>query len=187
MNQDVSAANYPIFLLRTATDTASVLKAVRRVFQRIDASLSIQSAHSFEEQIAPLTVQDRSMAQLAVVFGMTALTLAAIGCYGVLSYNVARRTGEIAVRMALGAQPGRIIGMILRETGPLVIIGVIVGTTMSYAASHLIQSQLFGVPPQDSATFLVAVTVLLFVTLIAAFLPAWRASHLTPMAALRSE
>ena len=113
------------------------MAAVRKTIQRVDAALPILSARSIEEQMAPLTAQDRTTAQLAVVFGCVALALAAIGLYGVLSYGIARRTGEIAIRIALGAQPGRVISMILRETIGLVGAGLALGGGLAYAAVAL--------------------------------------------------
>jgi ABC-type antimicrobial peptide transport system permease subunit len=135
--------------------------------------------------MAPLVAQDRATAQLAVVFGCVALTLAAIGLYGVLSYGIARRTGEIAVRIALGAQPGRVMSMILSETIGLVGVGLALGGGMAYAASRLINSRLYGVAPQDPATLALATGLLLVVALSAAYVPARRASKVDPMTALR--
>jgi ABC-type antimicrobial peptide transport system permease subunit len=133
----------------------------------------------------PLTAQDRTTAQLAVVFGCVALTLAAIGLYGVLSYGVARRTGEIAIRIALGAQAGRVILMILGETIGLVGVGLALGGGMAYAASRLIDSRLYGVAPQDPLTLASATALLLLVAAGAAYLPAVRASRVDPMTSLR--
>ena len=181
------AATNPTFLIRTAAGTAPVLPVVRKTVERADASLPVMSARSIEEQMAPLLAQDRTTAQLAAVFGCVALTLAAIGLYGVLSYGIARRTGEIALRIALGAQPGGVIGMILRETGGLVIAGLALGGGLAYAASRLIDSRLYGVAPQDPLTLVLAIVLLLLVALSAAYLPARRASRLDPMAALRQE
>ena len=137
--------------------------------------------------MAPLTAQDRVTAQLALVFGGVALALAAIGLYGVLSYAVARRTGEIAIRIALGAQPAGVIAMILRETVSLVIGGLVVGAGLAYAASRLIDSRLYGVAPQDPLTLVLATSLLLLVALGAAYLPARKAARLDPMTALRQE
>jgi predicted permease len=173
------------FLIRTATEATPVLAAVRQAFHRVNAALPISSARSIEEQMAPLTAQDRTTAQLAVVFGCVALTLAAVGLYGVLSYGIARRRGEIAIRIALGAQPGRVITMILGETAGLVITGLAAGAGLAYAASRLITSQLYGVAPQDPVTLALAVGILVLVALGAAYLPARRASRLDPMTALR--
>jgi predicted permease len=183
--QPPSSAGSPTFLIRTTTQTAPVMAAVRKTIQRVDAALPIMSATSIEEQMAPLTAQDRTTAQLAVVFGCVALTLAAIGLYGVLSYGIARRTGEIAIRIALGAQRGRVISMILCETMGLVGVGLGLGGALAYAASRLIDSRLYGVHPQDPLTLAVSTGLLLLVALTAAYLPAQRASRLDPMAAMR--
>jgi macrolide transport system ATP-binding/permease protein len=161
------------------------MTAVRRAIQHVDAALPIISAASIEEQIAPLTAQDRSTARLAIVFGCVALALAAIGLYGVLSYGVARRTSEIAIRLALGAQRGRVVAMILRETMRVVGLGLAVGGTLAYSASRLIDSRLYGVHAHDPLTLILATGLLLFVAVVAAYLPAQRASRLDPMAALR--
>jgi predicted permease len=185
--QPPSVVTSPTFLIRTATESASVLAAVRQTIQRAGASIPILSAVSIEEQVAPLTAQDRAMAQLAVVFGVVAITLAAIGLYGVLSYGIARRKGEIAIRIALGAQPVAVIAMILRETSGLVIAGLVFGAGLAYAASRWITSQLYGVAPQDPLTLALAVGALVAVALSATYLPAQQASRLDPMAALRRE
>ena len=185
--QPSSSANSPTLLIRTTTETGPVLAAVRKAIQGVDAALPIISATSIEEQMAPLTAQDRTTAQLAVVFGCVALTLAAIGLYGVLSYGIARRTGEIAIRIALGAQRGRVISMILRETIGLLSAGLALGGGLAYAASRLIDSRLYGVAPQDPLTLALATGLLLLVALSAAYLPAQRASRLDPMAALRHQ
>ncbi|HTM25563.1 MAG TPA: ABC transporter permease [Vicinamibacterales bacterium] len=177
-------ANSPTFLIRTAAGGASMDRA-RAAIGRVDPALPILSATTIEEQIAPLTAQDRATARLAVVFGSVALALAAIGLYGVLSYGVARRTPEIAVRMALGAQRRRVIGMILRETSGVVAMGLILGGALAYGASRLIGSRLYGVEPQDPLTVTAATALLLSVALSAAYLPARRASRLDPMVALR--
>ncbi len=185
--QDLSGVKSPIFLIRTAARSAPVMTAVRKAIQGVDAGLPIESARSIEEQMAPLTAQDRSTAQLAVVFGCVALALAAVGLYGVLSYGIMRRRGEIAVRIALGARPGGVVAMILRETAAVVMAGLAVGTGLAYAASRMVGSRLYGVAPQDPLTMTVAVGLLVLVALGAAYLPARRASRVDPMAGLRAE
>ncbi len=177
----------PTFLIRTSTGDAPVMAAVRKAIQRVDASLPIDEARTIKEQEAPLTAQDRTTAQLAVVFGCVALALAAIGLYGVLSYGIARRRSEIAVRIALGARPGRVVAMILRDTMGLVIAGLAVGGGLAYAATRMIGSRLYGVAPQDPLTVALATGLLVLVALSAAYLPARRASRLDPMVALRQE
>jgi predicted permease len=183
--QAFDAVKSPTLLIRTAGDAALVMPVARKTVERVDAALPIMSARSLEQQLAPLTAQDRITAQLAVVFGGVALTLAAIGLYGVLSYGVSRRTGEIAIRIALGAQAGRVISMILRETLGLVAAGMVLGALLAYAAAYIIDSRLYGVAPQDPATLWLAAALLLFVALSAAYLPAHRASRVEPIAALR--
>ena len=185
--QPPASANSPTFLIRTATETAPVIAAVRKTIERVDARLPMVSASSIEQEMVPLTAQDRTTAQLAVVFGCVALTLAAIGLYGVLSYGVAGRTGEIAIRIALGAQSGRVIAMILRETIGFVSAGLALGGGLAYAASRLIDSRLYGVAPQDPLTLALATGLLLLGALSAAYLPAQRASRLDPIAALRQQ
>jgi ABC-type antimicrobial peptide transport system permease subunit len=135
--------------------------------------------------MAPLVAQDRATAQLALVFGGVALSLAAIGLYGLLSYGVARRTSEIAVRIAFGARAGRVVAMILCETIGLVVAGLIAGAALAYGASGLIASRLYGVEAEDPVTIAAATGLLLAVALSAAYLPARRAAGLDPMRALR--
>jgi putative ABC transport system permease protein len=120
-----------------------------------------------------------------MVFGAVALTLAAIGLYGVLSYGVARRTGEIALRMALGAPSERVLAMILRETIGCVAVGLVAGGGLAFPASRLIGSRLYGIAPQDPLTLAVATALLLAVALMAAYLPARRASRVDPATVLR--
>jgi predicted lysophospholipase L1 biosynthesis ABC-type transport system permease subunit len=175
----------PTFFLRTGTDVAPVRAAVLKAVRELNPALVVMSAQSVGEQAAPLTAQDRTTARLAVVFACVALALAAIGLYGILSYGVARRGGEIAIRIALGAYPGRVIAMILRETLGLVSIGLVVGGGLAYAASRVIDSRLYGVAPQDPLTLAVAIGLLLAVALGAAYGPARRASRLDPMVVLR--
>lgn len=172
------------FLIRTAAGTAAVRAAVRDAMTGVDPAVSVASIASIEEQMAPVTAQERTIARLALVFGMVALTLAAIGLYGVLSHGVARRSGEIAIRMALGARASGIIAMILRETAGLVAAGLLVGGALAYAGSRLIADRLYGVAARDPLTMALAAAVLLLIALIAAYLPARRASRVDPIAAL---
>ncbi|MBZ5677401.1 MAG: ABC transporter permease [Acidobacteriia bacterium] len=185
--QSPSDAESPTILIRTATGPAPVLAAVRQTIQRTYSSLPILSVKSIEEQVARLTAQDRAVAQIALAFAAVALTLAAIGLYGVLSYGIARRRSEIAIRIALGAQSARVIAMVLRETTRMVIAGLALGAGLAYAASRVVTSQLFGVSPQDPLTLALAIGILVAVALCAAYFPAQRASKLDPMVALRSE
>ena len=184
--QQVPGVASPTFLVRAQSD-APIAAAVRQAIMEVDANAPLTSIRTARERLALLTAQDRAIARLALAFGGVALTLAAIGLYGVLSYGVARRTSEIAVRIALGARPSRVIAMIVRETAGVVAIGVLAGGALAFAASRFIAGSLFGVEPRDPATFTLAAAVLLVVAGVAAYLPARRASKLEPVAALRSE
>jgi ABC-type antimicrobial peptide transport system permease subunit len=174
----------PVFLLRSNTIAVPPLPAVRTAVQRVDTNVPVSFLRSFDEQLAPLVAQDRTTAQLALMFGFVAVALAAVGLYGLLSYAVSARAGEIAIRMALGAQSRRVIAMILRETVTLVVGGLLAGGAFAYLASRLIASRLFGVAPGDPLTLALATTLLVIVALAAAYLPARRASRTDPMLAL---
>jgi predicted permease len=143
--------------------------------------------HALSEQVEGSLVQERLMAILASSFGVLALVLAAVGLYGVLAYAVARRRNEIGIRFALGARPGRVLGMVIRDAAQLLALGVVIGLPAAWAASRFISSMLFGVKPTDPATIAWASSVLILVGLLAAFLPAYRASHVNPMETLRNE
>jgi ABC-type antimicrobial peptide transport system permease subunit len=132
-------------------------------------------------------VQDRLLARLSVAFGIVALLLAAIGLHGVLSYGVARRTNEIGIRKALGAQHSAVMIMILRETGGLLIAGLAAGTILSVAGTQFIASRLYGLAPEDPIATGAAVAMLAGVALLAAWVPAHRASRVDPLIALRYE
>ena len=175
----------PTFLIRTIGDSGPVMESVRETVRRVDNTVAVLFTRSIEAQLAPQVAQDRMTAQLAIVFGAVALTLAAIGLYGVLSYGVARRTGEIAIRMALGAPSDRVLSMILRETVGLVIVGLVAGGGLAFWASRLIGGRLYGVAAQDPLTLALAIGVLLAVALSAAYLPARRASRVDPASVLQ--
>ena len=139
------------------------------------------------EQIASTVSQERVFVALASVFAGLALVLACIGIYGILANTVVRRTNEIGIRLALGAERRRVLWMILREAAVLAVIGAAVGAAASIGLTRYIQSMLFGVEPIDPATIAGAVVLMLLVALIAGWIPARRASRLEPMVALRHE
>jgi predicted permease len=185
--QSPDEATSPTWLIRTATDPGPIATAARKMMERVDANLPVLSVQTLERRMELLNGRDRIIAQFAIVFAALAVALAAIGLYGVLSYGVARRTGEIAVRIAPGARPGRVISMLLREMFGVLAVGLVIGAGLAYGGSLLIRSRLYGVAAQDPATFLLAGALLLAVGFLAAYLPARRASKLDPMVALRQE
>jgi ABC-type antimicrobial peptide transport system permease subunit len=132
-------------------------------------------------------IQERLLAKLAGMFGTLALALAAVGLYGILAYTVARRTSEIGLRVALGARPGQVVALVMRECVWVIGLGLLTGVPAALVAGRWIENQLFGLRPGDPGTLALAAALLLGTGLIAAFLPAWRAARLAPMRALRQE
>jgi putative ABC transport system permease protein len=131
--------------------------------------------------------QENMIATLTMLFGALGLVLAAVGLYGVLAYMVERRTGEIGVRMALGANRGRVIGMVLRGAFWQVGIGLALGIPAAIGAGRLMTSQLFGVKPWDPVMLALATVLLGLAAVLASVIPAWRAAGIEPMVALRAE
>jgi predicted permease len=173
--------------VRAALDSASVIPALRRAVAEVDPRVPIASVGTLDRQIADSLRTDTLFAQLVGGFGALALILACVGLYGVISQAVGRRTGEIGIRMALGASRGDILIMILREAGRLVGAGLLIGLPASALASRLLTSQLFGVAPADPATLGFSAAALAAIAILAGYLPARRASRLDPNAALRTE
>jgi ABC-type antimicrobial peptide transport system permease subunit len=132
-------------------------------------------------------VQERSIATLSLIFGLLALLLAAIGLYGVMSYDVVRRTHEIGIRMALGASARRVVQLVMREMLGWVVLGGALGLGAALATTRLVESMLFGLKPRDPLTIGLAVLVLLVVAAVAGYLPARRAARVDPLDALRRE
>jgi predicted permease len=175
------------FELRTFADPGSLIETARRTVLDYDRNLVIRSSRTLDQLLDRSLRNDRLIAQLSSFFGAVALLLAAVGLYGVLSYSVARRTNEIGIRMALGAEPGRVVRMIARETGLLVAVGAAVGIPLAFAATRVISSRLFGLSAADPLTIAVAAALLAAVAMLAGYLPARRAAKVDPVIALRSE
>ena len=160
---------------------------LRRTVAEVAPGLPVLSITTMSEQLARSLARERAVARLTGFFGVLALLLAAIGLYGVMSYSVARRTGEIGLRMALGAPRREVLALVLRETLLLVAIGVSAGLLATWALARLATIQLFGISTHDPATLVSATTALTLVALLAGFLPARRAAGVEPMEALRYE
>jgi predicted permease len=187
MTQPPNAIGSAVLIVRPRGDGAAVLGAVQRVVQQAEPRMVIAGAGALEASIDRRLGQDRMMAQLSIAFGVVAGLLAAIGLYGILAYGVARRTQEIGLRKALGAGQATLMLMILRETGSLLLAGLVVGGALSVAAAQYIASRLYGLSPADPASFAAAVAILAAVAALAAWLPAWRAARVDPLIALRTE
>ena len=184
--QDDRPDQFAQFILRSNLPLSSFLTEVKRVFADANPDISIQF-HVLTTQIRDSLLKERLMASLSGFFGLLAGLLATVGLYGVISYTVARRTNEIGIRMALGAQRGHVVSMIMREAGVLLAIGLVVGAGLALAAARTAASLLFGLKSTDPLTIALAVLTLAAVAAAASFLPAHRASRLDPMAALRDE
>jgi predicted permease len=173
--------------LRTEGVPSAVTPAVRQAIHDVAPNLPIVTITTQLESIERRFQQERLFAQAYVLFGSIALVLASIGLFGLMSYNVARRTPELGIRMALGAQRGRVLGMVMRESMRLVAIGVLAGVAAALAAGRLVSTLVFGLTPTDATTIAAAAGVLCAVSALAAYLPARRASRVDPAIALRAE
>ena len=174
-------------IVRTAGDPDRLVADVRRAVQSVDVDVPLDAVVSFTALMADSLSRDRLYAWLVGVFAAAALALAAAGMYGLASYAVTRRTREIGLRMALGASKGRVLELVVVRGVQLTAFGVLFGMVGALGTTRVLRSYLFGVAPRDPGVLLVATTVLMGVTLLAAWLPARRATKVDPMIALRSE
>lgn len=175
------------FVVRFTGSEAATTAALRAAARDIDAAVPITNLRTQEQQIDRLFAQERLFASLCSVFGGLALLLCAVGLYGLMSYSVVRRTGEIGLRMALGALPRTVLAMVVRESLGLVVLGVLLGLGAAWGATHLITSLLFGLTGTDPVSYAVGALALLVVGTLACLLPARRAARIAPMQALRTE
>lgn len=173
--------------VRTRVAPYSLVPSIRGAVQSVDRNIPLIGIRTQSEQIKDSIRQERLMANLTVIFGILALLLACIGIYGVTTYTVARRTNEIGIRLALGAQTRTIFGMILSQASRVTLTGVVVGLGVGYALTRFLRAMLFGLEPEDPAAMASAALLLMAVSLVAALIPALRASRLDPMQALRRD
>lgn len=174
-------------VIRTAGAPSAMIEPVRAAMQKIDPDLPLIGVTTQTDQIEGRVAQERLFALAYILFGGLALLLACIGLFGLMSYNVSRRTSEIGIRMALGAQRQGVVGMILRESMIMVALGAAIGLAGAVAAGRFIESVLFGLSTTDAWTMSAVIAVTAVVSLAAGYLPARRASRVDPMVALRYE
>jgi putative ABC transport system permease protein len=173
-------------IVRSALPLGPLLGAMRRTMLEENPEMSLDF-RVFHTQLRNSLLRERLMATLSGFFGFLAIVLATIGLYGVMSYMVARRRAEIGIRMALGANRGDVLGLVLREAAMLLAAGLVIGTGLAIAVGRTTSSMLFGLKPTDPLTIGLSITLLAVVAVIASFLPAMRAARLEPMLALREE
>jgi predicted permease len=174
-------------IVRPRGATGTTLAEVRGLVERTEPGMTIARGGTVGEAIESRMVQDRLLARLSLAFGVVAALLVAMGLYGLLSYGVERRTNEIGVRKALGASHAALVGLILRETGWLVAVGLLAGVALSAAAIQLVSSRLYGLSSADPGSFAIAVAALCAIAALASWLPAARAARVDPLVALRYE
>jgi predicted permease len=176
-----------MYYVRTTGNETRIAPDVRRLVRLLDPKVPMGDPQPMTVLVRNSVYADRLTAILSIAFGVLATVLAAIGLYGVVAYTVTRRTGEIGLRMALGALPADILRLILREAGRVVAGGLLIGLAGALALGRLVQAQLFGIRAADPALFAAAAALLALVALAAALLPAWRASRVDPLSALKYE
>ena len=173
--------------IKAAGDPVPLIQPIRKAVRAVDSRLPINGIDPLVELMSQSITQQRVLTQLASAFGVLALVLAAVGLYGVMSYAISRRTSEIGLRVALGAERGRILRMVLRDALRLVTMGLVIGIPLALAGTRLLQAQLHGVRPDDPYSIGTAVVVLLAAAIVAALLPAMRAANVAPIVALHAE
>lgn len=180
---------FPMFsiVIRTTGDPMELANSLTAAVRALDRDLPVSEIHSMTEVVNGTMGQERFGTTMMLIFAVLALVLSAVGLYGVLGYLVAQRTQEIGIRLALGAQRSSVLRMVIRQGVLLTVAGVVLGLAASLVVGRLVASLLYGISPLDPLTFVTVAAVLMIVSLAASLIPAWRASRLDPMVALRHE
>jgi macrolide transport system ATP-binding/permease protein len=186
-NQGFPQPDEMVYELRTAGDPLAYVKTVREIARQADSLVPLTNVKSQVQEIDQTINQEIVFAELCTAFAILALVIACVGLYGTVSYNVSRRTGEIGIRMALGARRGNVIGMILKQVLLLAAVGLAIGLPVAFGTSKLVKSFLFGMTPNDPLAIGAAAAILLAAAIFAGYAPARRASRIDPMVALRHE
>ncbi len=175
------------YALRTAGDPLGCVQSVHEIVREADSRIPVTNVATQAAEIDRTISREITFAKLCTGFAVLALLMACVGLYGTMSYNVARQVGEIGIRMALGAQRGAVVWMVLRRVLLLAAVGLAISVPAALMASRLVKSFLFGTQPSDPGTLVLAGVVLLGATILAGYVPARRASRIDPLAALRHE
>jgi len=186
-DQGFPPRNEMVFALRTAGDPLGYVKSVREAVHQADSRVPVSDVRTQTTEINEDMSQETTLAKLCSAFALLALTISCVGLYGTMSYTVARRTGEIGIRIALGAHRRAVVWMVLREVAILAVAGLAISIPAALVTSKFIESFLFGTKPNDPLALAASVAVLLAAALLAGYVPARRASRIDPMVALRHE
>jgi len=176
-----------VMYVKTTADPAATFGAAQRAVRELDATVPVYNLRTLERQIDRSLVVERFVTTLSTAFGVLATLLAVVGLYGVMAFTVTRRTREIGVRMALGAVQGDVVWLVMREVIALVGAGMALGLIAAFGLSRVVRAQLYGVTPADPIAIVTAVAVLGAVALAAGYIPAIRATRVSPVRALRYE
>ena len=174
-------------VIRTSGEATAIAAPAREVVRALDGEQPVANVGTMESLLSKSIARSRFNTTLLAVFALVALILSAVGIYGVMSYSVTQRTHEIGVRMALGAQHGDVVKLVVRQGALLGLLGIVAGLAASFALTRLLATLLFGVTATDAPTFGLVAAVLLLVVLIACYVPARRAAKVDPLVALRYE
>ena len=174
-------------VMKTNTEPHSLTSAATKVVTAMDPDLPLFGVKTMEEYLSASVASPRFNTTLLTIFAAVALVLTIVGLYGVMSYSVAQRTNEIGIRIALGAQGRDVVMMIVKQGSKLVLVGLAIGLVGAFAVTRLVASLLFGVTAKDPFTFAAVAMLLAVVALLACYIPAWRATKVDPMEALRCE
>jgi putative ABC transport system permease protein len=178
----------PIFLvIRSSVNTAAIAPVLRRQIQSIDRGVTLNRIMTMQQAMDTDFAQPRFDTILLVLFAGIAFLLATVGIYGVVAYSVAQRSGEIGIRMALGAASTNVLGMVIRQGAGLALLGIALGLAGAFVLTRLLSTLLFRVSTTDPLTFIATALGLLMVALLATFIPAYRAARISPVVALRYE
>jgi putative ABC transport system permease protein len=187
MEQGRDAWNQLFLIVRSDLDASALIPSIRAAVVSIDPEQPVYAIQTMEEAVALSSFQQRISAMLLGIFAAVALVLAAVGIYGVMSYAVSARTQEIGVRMAVGAERADVLRLVLSQVARLALFGLVLGVGLLLATGKTLSQLLYGVKPSDPLTIVLVTATLGLVALMAAWAPAWRASRVDPIVALRYE
>jgi len=174
-------------LVRTTSDPHTLARSLRSTVQAIDKNQPVYELKTLAERVDEGVAVSRSLTLLFTAFALLGLTLGAVGIYGIVSYSVTQRTHEIGIRMALGARASNVLSLIMKNGLALVLTGIVIGVASALMLTRFLSTLLFGIQPNDSVTFVIVSAVFFVIAMVAALIPALRATRVDPLIALRYE